>query len=777
MLEKINLSVHQLVDFLLRKGDIDDRLFNNKTMEEGSEIHRKFQKKQKANYFSEVDLKTTIVFENYEINLHGRADGIIIDDIITIDEIKSTNGSLDDFNSANEEWHLGQAECYAYIYCKTHNLKNIRISLTYLSQVNSKTFVKYFDYTYEILENRISQYIYNFFNFYSLIRKKIIEKNISIKKLCFPFSLRKGQSEIIKFSQECIENEDVRFIEASTGLGKTISIMFGALKGGLKKKIDKIFFLAAKNSGFKSANDCLDIFRENGLKITSCEILGKEKMCRNKNHNCNPDDCPFARNYYDKLNSLLIKILSTESNLSSDTIMNYAIKNIVCPFELSLDLSLYSDVIVMDYNYFFNPISYLRRFFDVPEDTYNNFVIVDESHNLIDRSRDMYSASINNEEFKIASKSYNKIKCKSIKSSIKNLAEDFNLFSQFESDENYIQLETLDQDFINHLNTYQNAIRDYSKKHPKFVNKDDKEFNIDLFKFLTIYGYYDVNYRIFIKKDENNFSINLFCIDASSFIRSLLAKTKGSLFFSGTLTPMNYYKKAILGNDEYQDLIVDSPYDKDNLLVLYNNKISIRYKDRENSLQNVITLINSFISSKIGNYIVYVPSFAYLHMLKNNYINDDINLLYQNDQMSKADKDNFLLNFVSNPKRTTLGICVLGGSFGEGIDLVNDRLIGIIVIGVGLPSISFENNLIKTYYDLLGLDGYNFAYTNPGINKVMQAIGRLIRSETDRGIALLIDNRYLYKDYSYLFKTTWINNKKVVDINSLIFEINSFYNK
>ena len=294
---------------------------------------------------------------------------------------------------------------------------------------------------------------------------------------------------------------------------------------------------------------------------------------------------------------------------------------------------------------------------------------------------------------------------------------------------------------------------------------------------MTIYGYYDVNYRIFIKKDENNFSINLFCIDASSFIRSLLAKTKGSLFFSGTLTPMNYYKKAILGNDEYQDLIVDSPYDKDNLLVLYNNKISIRYKDRENSLQNVITLINSFISSKIGNYIVYVPSFAYLHMLKNNYINDDINLLYQNDQMSKADKDNFLLNFVSNPKRTTLGICVLGGSFGEGIDLVNDRLIGIIVIGVGLPSISFENNLIKTYYDLLGLDGYNFAYTNPGINKVMQAIGRLIRSETDRGIALLIDNRYLYKDYSYLFKTTWINNKKVVDINSLIFEINSFYNK
>ncbi len=776
MLRKISLSVHQLVDFLLRKGDIDDRIFNNETMEEGSELHRSFQKKQDSNYLSEVDLKTTIIYEDYEINLHGRADGVILGDKVIIDEIKSTNSSLEEFNEKNEGWHLGQAECYAYMYCREHNLDNVEVSLTYISQINHKIFRKYFDHNYAELESKILDYIRRYFDFFNLVEEKILEKDKSIKKLVFPFSLRKGQSEIIKFSQETIEKKDYRFLEASTGLGKTISIVFGALKGSLKAKTDKIFFLAAKNSGFKSASDCLKILRDSGLELTSVELLAKEKMCINKNHNCNPDDCPFARDYYDKINRILVNTLINEKELTSDKIISIGRNNFVCPFELSLDLSLYCDFIIMDYNYLFNRISYLRRFFDVPEATYNNFLIVDEAHNLVDRSRDMYSASINYLEFKTAKKSYKNVRSKAISTILNKLSEDFDLFNSFESDNDNILLETLDKDFVDHLNKYQETIRKYQKDHPKYKNLENKEFGLNVFKFLTMYELFADCYRIFVKKDGDNFSINLFCVDASRFLLELMPKVNGAIFFSGTLTPINYYEKAIFGRDDFANLLVSSPFNKDNLLVLYDKSISIRYKDREKSLYGVIDRINSFISSKIGNYIVYVPSFAYLKMLKDVYINENVNVYYQNGEMTNKDKNLFLDNFKPNPKKTTLGICVLGGSFSEGIDLVDDRLIGIIVVGVGLPSISFENNLIQDYYDKNGLSGFTYAYTNPGINKVMQAVGRLIRGENDRGVALLIDDRYSNKDYLELFNSVWQNSKKVSSINDLKNSINSFYN-
>jgi len=775
MLHKISLSVHQLVDYLLRKGDIDDRIFNNETMEEGSEIHRSYQKKQGPKYLSEVDLKTTIIYEQYEILLHGRADGVVVGDKVVIDEIKSTNSSIKEFNEKNEPWHLGQAECYAYMYCREHNIKEIDITLTYISQLNHKTFQKEFEYNYNMLEIKINSYIQEYFDFMNLVQGKIIEKNKSIRKLTFPFPLRKGQTEIIKYSEECILEKKVRFLEASTGLGKTISIVFGALKGSIKSKTDKIFFLAAKNSGFKSASDCLQILRESGLKITSIEILAKEKMCLNKNHNCNPDDCPFAREYYDKINKILIESLVNENELSSEKIIEIGERNLICPFELSLDLSLNADFIIMDYNYLYNPISYLRRFFDVPENTYNNFLILDEAHNLVDRSRDMYSASINNAEFEIAKKSYKSIKSNKFKEIMDKLTEDFDLFSKFESDDENILLEKLDDDFVNHLNTYQDAIRKYRKNHPKYKNIEDKGFGLDVFKFLTIYELISECYKIYVKKDDSNYSINLFCVDASRFILGLTPKINGTIFFSGTLTPIDYYQKAILGSSNYDKLIVSSPFDKENLLVLYDKSISIRYKDRENSLKDVMNTITAFVSNKVGNYITFVPSFAYLKMLKDTFSNEKVNVYFQSDEMTNKDKTLFLSKFKNNPSKTTIGICVLGGSFSEGIDLVDDRLIGIIVIGVGLPSISFENNLILDYYNKNKMPGFSYAYTNPGINKVMQAVGRLIRSEKDRGIALLIDDRYGYKEYAELFKNVWLNNKKVNSINTIKSEINSFY--
>ena len=776
----LKLSVHQLVDFLLRKGDIDDRIFNSETMEEGTKIHRSFQLKQKKDYISEVDLKTTIKYGVYDVVLHGRTDGIILENPITIDEIKSTNSSLIEFNDENEEWHLGQAECYAYMYAKIHNLQKINIRLTYISQSNKKCFYKFFEFTFDELEIKVTNLIIRYINFYEIIQEKKKEKEASIKSLVFPFSLRKGQSEIIKTSEKTIIDKKCRFFEASTGLGKTISVIFGVLKGSLKVKTDKLFFLCAKNSGFKSANDCLNELRDNGLKITSCEIIAKEKMCSNKNHGClpecNPDVCPFAKDYYTKLNAIFARILNEYDNFDSDTILKIANSNKICPFELSLDISLYCDFIICDYNYIFHPVSYLKRFFEGVDYKYSKFLMIDEAHNLIDRSRDMFTASLSYKSFLKAKKDYEKIKTKSLKNIIEKLDNDFELFNNFQSETENLPLETIDRSFINHLEKFKNETKDYQKKHPKFKIKWSKDFSLEVHKFLTIYEFLDDNYRIYFKRETlDNFIIFLRCIDASRYIRSKVESCDGTILFSGTLTPINYYKKSLLGNDECESIELLSPFEKNNLEVLVNPYISTRYKDRLKTLDSVIKNINTFVTRKIGNYIIYVPSFEYLRLIKSRFANSKISIFFQDELMNNNDKSNFLNRFKPNPTTTMVGVCVLGGSFGEGIDLVADRLIGVVVVGVGLPSISFDNNLIKDYYSNNGLDGYTFAYVNPGINKIMQAVGRLIRSEKDRGIALLIDERYAYKEYDYLFRNIWKNNKFIKSIEALEKEIDSFY--
>ena len=771
----INISVHQLVDFLLRKGDIDDRIFNSSTMEEGSKIHKIYQDAQNDTFLSEVDLKTTIISSNYEIFLHGRADGIILSDPITVEEIKTTNSDLDNFNDINEEWHLGQAQCYAYMYAKEHKLDKINVQLTYIYQSNiKKNLKKKFSYSYYELENIILDLISRYLNFEKILDEKKKKTFESISNLKFPYKLRKGQQKIINFSKKSVESKSNVFVEASTGLGKTLAINYGSLKGSLDVNVDKFVFLTAKNSGFQSAENCLEILRNNGLNITSCEIIAKEKMCINKNHNCNPDDCPYAKDYYSKLNNILLKYVKNTDNFTNSKILEIAKNEKVCPFELALDISNFSQYLIMDYNYIFNPISYLKRLFEPQDNKFHTFLMVDEAHNMIERSREMFSTSIDYLTFLKAKKSYKNIKSKAIERAVEQLNKDFKLFKKFECEESLV-LEKIDDDFILHLKKYNEVIKNYCKNHPKYKNIDNKDFGMDIFKFLTIYDLIDEHFRIIYKKEENNFKIFIKCLDASIFIENIISKLNGSIFFSGTLTPINYYKNAILGSESYKSIEISSPYPIENFNLLVNNSISVRYKNRDKSLGKVYEALNTFISAKTGNYIIFTPSFTYLNKLKSLFSKSNFNIFYQEENMNFVEKENFIKNFEENPKITNVGICVLGGSFSEGIDLVDDRLIGVAIIGVGMPTISFDNNLISEYFNSKNLDGFTYSYINPGINKIMQAVGRLIRSETDKGSALLIDDRYLTKQYLDLFKLNWSNYKIVNNDEKLENELKSFY--
>ncbi|MCQ2792894.1 MAG: ATP-dependent DNA helicase [Bacilli bacterium] len=753
MNKNLKLSVHQLVDFLLRTGDIDNRVFNKTTMNEGTRIHSFYQTKQGKNYISEYQLFETFDVDDFKISLEGRADGIIVDkNEVTIDEIKSTISPLESFFNEQKEWHLGQAKCYALMYAHEKGLDHVNINLTYIHQLTDERMIKKFTFKTSKLETDINKLLIEYLDFYKLIYNRTIIRNESAKKLTFPFdNFRKGQKKLAKYSYGIAKDGGLLFCEAPTGIGKTISTLYPYAKSFANETNDKIFYLTAKGSGKETAFQTVSIMRKNGLIASDILITAKDKMCYCPGKACNPDECPYAKGYYTKIRKILINSIKAYNEFSREVILGIASKKGICPFELSLDLSLYVDIIICDYNYFFDPMVYLKRYFD--EDASKMAVLVDEAHNLVERGRGMYSSSISESLFKKVKRSLKHLEHKKIKNAIKRISKIFSEYSNLENGETII--ESLSQTSLNAIEAYLLASIDVSKHHHEFITDEFVSFSHDLVRFNRLLEYFNENFCLYISKSDNDTKICLLCLNPSDFLRKSLDKVRSKVVFSATLSPIDYYINMIGGSGESPVLMLPSPFPKENLCLMIAPKVSIKYKDRNSTYKVVASYIKEFVKGKIGNYFIYVPSYEYLENLKNVLNLDDANLIVQEKDMSEVDKRDFLSLFTDKPKVTTVGLAVVGGAFGEGIDLVSDRLIGVVVVGVGLPQICFEKEKIREFFDKENNKGYNYSYINPGMNKVMQAVGRVIRSESDRGVALLIDERYMNSTYRDLFKNEW----------------------
>ena len=775
-MKQIELSVHELVDFVLRKGDIDSRSFNSMTMQEGTRIHNIYQSKQGSNYLKEYPLKGIFSYEDSLVYLSGRSDGIILEEVPIIEEIKSTNCDLNSFFKENEEWHLGQAICYGYLYAIEKGLDKVKIRLTYISQVNNDILKKNYCYKTDELLTKIHQYFDVYFQFARIIETRKNRRNESLSVLRFPFSnAREGQMELIDFTKQAIESADSRFAEASTGIGKTMATIFSTLSYLKEDKLDKVFYLCPKNTNFDNAAKALEILNKEGYLLSYTEIRARSKMCPYKlEKTCNPDDCPLTVGYYSKLKDVLKDCLVHENLLISEIIDKYAKKYDVCPFELSLDFSVYTDFVVCDYNYAFHPISYLRRFFEVPDKTYRIFALVDEAHNLIDRARDMFTVTFSEEDYKNLKKELKGYRNPEINKIIRKINQDLRLFKQFEFNDQPIILEQLDSKFIQHINKLRSEINVLETDNPKLKLKKGKDFLIDLYKFIVINDLLNDGFKIILDNKYDNLTIKLFCIDPSSFINKSLFHFLGTLFFSATLTPIDYFQKVNLNRDGFKTISLPSPFNPNNFFLIINDNISIKYKDRDKTLEEVAKEINIFVSKKVGNYLIFVPSFEYSRKIEKYFINDN-RFVFQTATMTNKDKDEFLANFKENPQESRIGVCVISGSFAESIDLTGDRLIGVVIVGVGLPQVNFENNLVKDFYIKKEMNGYEFAYMNPGINKVLQALGRVIRTQNDKGSALIIDSRYAQSHYFSVLKDRYKNYTKIKDSNGLIKALNSFY--
>ncbi|HOJ45609.1 MAG TPA: ATP-dependent DNA helicase [Bacilli bacterium] len=771
----LRLSVHDLVDFMLRSGDIDNRIFNKASMQMGTKLHQAYQSAQSGAFEAEKFLKHTYVVDEFAVTIEGYADGIReILNKVYIEEIKTTVADLDQFSTQHEAWHTMQAFIYGHMYALDHNLDTVRIRIIYINQADQKTMIKSFERSVSQLSLDIDGLISEYLSFYRSVAKRIEARNDSVKQLPFPFKhFRFGQRELAKYVYSLARSGGTLFAEAPTGIGKTISTLYPTVLSFGQGIDGKVFYVTAKNSGHEAAAQAMAYLRQAGAKACDITLTAKDKICFTPGAACNPDECPFAKGYYDKIRHVLHDALDHEVTFDRHIISSYAGKYELCPFELQLDLSLFTDVIIADYNYVFDPMVYLRRFFDA--DSSAHFLLVDEAHNLLERSRSMYSTSLSRHTFDKMRKKIKAIDHPKFKKTITKLNKLFK--TEDVKTEDYQETITLDNAWFKVIDAFLIQAQDVMRKVPKLITEEFKDFYFDANRFLKMADYFDEHFVYYRQRDEyRGYTLNMFCLDSSALLAQVMKPLKGRVLFSATLSPFDYYVPMLGGQSSDAVLRLPSPFPKDNLLLMVAPKVSTRYKSRQATLDEVALYIEIAIKARLGNYLVFFPSYKYMNdVLAHMKTGTDVQIIAQTSDMDLSAQSSFLDNFRFNPSNTTVGFVVLGGPFSEGIDLIEDRLIGSIVVGVGLPQLSFERDLIKQYFNQLQGDGYAFSYAFPGMNRVMQAVGRVIRSEKDRGIALLIDDRYLETRYRTMFKAEWAHYEAVITPDDLQALLDNFW--
>jgi DNA excision repair protein ERCC-2 len=609
-----------------------------------------------------------------------------------------------------------------------------------------------------------------------------LARNASIATLAFPFpAYRPGQRELAVAAYRVLANGGRLFLAAPTGIGKTISVLFPAVKALGEGKLERIFYLTARTVGRAIAEKALADLRRGGLKLRAVTLTAKEKVCVREGHPCDPLTCPLALGYYDRINSAIREALAQEE-ITRSVLETVGQKHQVCPFELSLDVSVWADAIVCDYNYVFDPQVYLRRHFE--EDGGAYAFLVDEVHNLVERAREMFSAELDGREILDVKRAIKKAapRCAKALTQLHNAmrklgnaiepheesfeasdtAVELNLFpakaATIGQEENGVSTSPEFPDsLIEPLETALDEAESWLvKNQPAEFREALLALYFQMHSFRRTAELYDARFVTIIQNDPE-VKVRQFCLDPSLLLRKALARGKAAIFFSATLTPMDYYRALLGGENEDPVLQLSSPFPSENLAVLIQDRIQTHFKGRVESLGEVVEAIGTFVRGRSGNYLVYFPSYQYLNDTLQAFQirHQSVPVLVQRPGMTEPERDAFLAAFSVEHGETLVGFAVLGGIFGEGIDLVGERLIGAVIVGVGLPQLCIERNLIRDYFQEKNAAGFEYAYTFPGMNRVLQAVGRVIRSDTDRGVVLLIDARFNETRYRRLFPVWW----------------------
>lgn len=759
--QNIKISVRNLVEFILRSGDIDNRrsrAMQAEAMQEGSRIHRKIQRRMGASYHAEVPLKIEIPRKNYQFVIEGRADGIIKEEMITIDEIK---GIYMDLSYLEEPVgvHLAQAKCYAYMYAQQESFApdvKMGVQMTYcnLDTEEIRRFVE--QYTVRELENWFLGIVAEYEKWADFQYQWRCKRQASIQKLEFPFDYREGQKELAADVYRTIYRRKNLFIQAPTGTGKTMSTIYPSVRAVGEGLAEKIFYLTAKSITATVALDAFRILGGKGYQAKTVLITAKEKMCVCEEMDCNPQNCPYAEGHFDRVNDAVFELLQKEEIFTREIFLEQAHRHRVCPFELCLDTASWADNIICDYNYVFDPNVYLRRFF--AEGTKEEYLfLVDEAHNLVERARSMYSAVLVKEDF-LAVKKLVKPYSKKVAAELEKCNK--TLLAYKRECEDYQICENI-SNFAFALMRFGAAADTFLQKSTEFPGK--KEF-LDLYlkvrHFLNMYERLDEHYVIYTQFLENHsFMIKLFCVDPALNLQECLDKGRSTVFFSATLLPIQYYKKLLSTKEENYAIYAKTAFSKEQSCLLIGDGVSSKYTRRNRmEFQNIARYIQKIVSAKKGNYMVFFPSYRFLEQVYEEFfpmMGEQTDCIVQTTGMKEEEREEFLGEFEKERKHSLVGFCVMGGIFGEGIDLKEELLIGAIVVGTGLPQVGQEREILKQYFEAHGGEGFDYAYRYPGMNKVLQAAGRVIRTKEDKGVIALLDERFLQREYRRLFPREW----------------------
>ncbi len=820
-----HISVRELVEFILRAGDIDNRTDagpDPEAMQAGSRIHRKIQSAQGGAYRAEVPLSVEFTRNGLTISVEGRADGILRSGGgVTVDEIKAV---YEDVRRMTEPrpLHLAQAKCYAAMILMRENLAEISCQMTYCGIESGEVKKFLFSYSAGELTDWMNGLVERYFRFAENMERHRRRRNKGAASLAFPYAYRKGQKETAVNVYRAIRRGKNLFLQAPTGMGKTLSVTYPAVRSMGEALTDRIFYLSAKSAAQKAALDAFSLLRSAGMPLRVCLITAKEKICLNEVFDCNPDSCPFARGHFDRVNDAVYSLITGEELITEAEIRKTAEAHRVCPYELSLDASVWCDAVVADYNYAFDPRVRLRRYFSEGADR-NSVFLIDEAHNLVERAEEMYSASLRKEDvlsLKRLLRPYG-IKARSAADAVNRT-----LLSVRRSLEDYPAVRASSGraavlpaiDFLMPpLERLYGALKEFLEERRSFPERPDvlKQY-FEIRTFLSTAETMDERYRVLaLYGADETFEVRLLCVDPSEKLKDSFSFCRSAVFFSATLLPVRFYKELLTGNPDEYAIYTESPFRTEQRLLLASADVSMRYDRRtRGEYEKIAAYIRTAARVKPGNYLCFFPSYQSMNAVAGIFAETagketagkemsadaaagkeaagdaaaglpqefffregalSCRILVQSPSMSREGRERFLSAFLPDGE-AAIGFCVLGGIFSEGIDLREESLIGTMIAGTGLPAINAVSEVRKSFFDQMGKDGFDYAYRYPGMNKVQQAAGRLIRTTEDRGVILLLDSRFLLREYRALFPKEWSDCRRT-DLRHVEKQLREFWEK
>ncbi len=785
----VRISVREMCEFIFRSGSIysGGTDISGEAMLKGIAIHKKLQKereKQYAGYKSEYRMQTNEECDGFDYDITGILDGVYPNgDASIIDEFKTTSRRVDELEWDSIQAYSAQLMCYGYMYCLENSHSFVTLRLTYYNATKDETKEIEREYTFTELHTWFHELVSRHCVWAKLVYDHKLERNRTARELAFPFGdYRKGQRALCAKIYRNIRDGKKLFAEAPTGIGKTVSAMFPSVKALGEGYGEKIFYLSAKTVGAMAACDCSDLLEEKGLCLKTVHLTAKEKICPFEK-NCLPSECEYSNGHYDRVNEALFELVSQTGRIDAAKLLEISAKHKVCPFELQLDASEFCDIVIGDYNYFFDPKAHLSRYFS---DGGDYIVLCDEAHNLVDRARDMFSAELSLFELSGYVKKFGRMrKLPTLLRKCIFVLDNFRA-ALLEAKKDNARI-VLDENKMRPFRDFCEAYRQMlSEEGHEEIKKATLEVFFEISFFVEMFDTESVFihcYEDYAERGGDDVSVKIFCADPSPLIKLASQKARSCIFFSATLSPYDYFL-SMLGYDENdgdQKTCIPSPFPKENLLCCVYKSISTRYKDRENSLEEVCELIHEVCNVKRGNYIAFFPSYSYMTECLDMYLSlyPDEKTAAQSPNMTQEEKDEFLANFKAQNTHTFVAFALVGGIFSEGVDLTGDRLSGAVIVGTGLPSLCFERDLLRAHFDKsigTGL-GYHYAYTYTGLNRVFQAGGRVIRTATDKGFVVLADDRYSNMTHRRSFPEAWKGERRFSTIDALVGQVEKFWEK